>query len=380
MSTVSTAPPRIRRAARTIPLGPRRRRRRVGKGQAVAGWLFTAPQILLLVLFLVIPILMAAWVSVSDWTGQGSPFGSGVGFVGTRNYESILTQDGLAREDLMTSIRNNFYYVLLVVPIQTALALFMAVTLNRRRLAARGFFRTAFYFPSITSSVAISMIFMFLFAGNGVVNALVGKVGLHGPNWFNDPDGLIHLLLGAFGVNTAPAALANHGVLGLSWWDWLAGPSVAMVAIMALAVWTTAGGFMLLFVAALQGIPGEIDEAALIDGANPWQRFRRVTVPMLRPTLFLVLTLGLIGTWQVFDQIYIISKGNPAKTTLTPAYLSYQNSFLNNAWGQGAAISFILFGIIVVLTIGQRLLLRDRDEARDRRRQRQLARAARRHG
>ena len=97
-----------------------------------------------------------------------------------------------------------------------------------------------------------------------------------------------------------------------------------------------------------------------MDGANGWQQFRKVTLPMLRPTLFLVLTLGLISTWQVFDQIYLITQGNPAGTTLTPAFLSYLTSFGNQQWGQGAAIAFILFAIIVVLTIVQRMIISER--------------------
>ena len=97
-----------------------------------------------------------------------------------------------------------------------------------------------------------------------------------------------------------------------------------------------------------------------MDGANAWQRFRRITLPMLRPALFLVLTLGLIATWQVFDQIFLMSQGNPASTTLTPAFLSYLTSFGNQQWGQGAAIAFILFAIIVVLTIAQRLIVAER--------------------
>ena len=162
-------------------------------------------------------------------------------------------------------------------------------------------------------------------------------------------------------TDSPPSMLADNGFGGLTWWDWLAGPSVAMCAIVALVIWTTAGTFMLMFLAALQDIPVEVEEAAEIDGANSWQRLRRITIPMLRPTLFLVLTLGLIGTWQVFDQIYIMSQGSPAKTTLTPAYLSYQSSFKDQDWGQGAAIAFILFIIIVVLTLAQRWLLRERD-------------------
>jgi multiple sugar transport system permease protein len=118
---------------------------------------------------------------------------------------------------------------------------------------------------------------------------------------------------------------------------------------------------MLLFIAALQAASGDVDEAARMDGASEWQRFWYVTLPMVKPTVFTVVTLGLIGTWQVFDQIYTGTKGGPAKTTLTPAYLSYTASFESQRWGQGAAIAFILFAIIVVMTIFQRILLREKD-------------------
>ncbi len=133
-----------------------------------------------------------------------------------------------------------------------------------------------------------------------------------------------------------------------------------MFALILLAVFTTSGTFMLLFIAALNNIGDEIEEAGMIDGANAWQRFRHLTLPMIRPTLFTVLTLGLIGTWQVFDQIYTGTQGGPAKTTVTPAYLSYQSAFVDQQWGQGAAIAFILFLIIVALTLLQRALLRSR--------------------
>ena len=115
-----------------------------------------------------------------------------------------------------------------------------------------------------------------------------------------------------------------------------------------------------MFLAALQNLPVQLDEAGMIDGATRWQRFRHITLPQLRPTLFLVLTLGLIATWQVFDQIYVMSQGNPAKTTLTPAFLSYRTAFRDFDYGSGAAISFVLFLLIVVLTLFQRWVMRER--------------------
>ncbi|MEY9852083.1 multiple sugar transport system permease protein [Leifsonia sp. EB41] len=344
----------------------RSRRSGIRRGEAASGWLFTAPVILLLGVFLVIPVLMALWVSFSDWGGRGSPFASDVNFVGLKNYSTLLAGGGLAESDFGTALKNNAWYVVLVVPVQTAVALFLAVLVNRAILRGRGFFRTAFYFPSVTSSVAITVLWLFLFSTSGAVNKVLSWFGINGPNWFNDPSGIIHNFLGLFGVTTGPAALTQNTLLGVSWWDWLGGPSVAMTAYMIMAVFTTSGTFMLLFIAALQNLGGDITEAAMMDGANGWQRFWRITLPQLRPTLFTVLTLGLIGCWQVFDQIYTGSKGAPSKTTLTPAYLSYQTSFTNQEWGQGAAIAFILFIIIVLFTIFQRWVLRERQVSKRR--------------
>lgn len=338
-----------------------RRRAGVNRGQTGAGWLFITPMLVILGLFLVLPIFMALWVSLSDWTGRGSPFAATTNYVGGENYAELLTGGGLAERDFGTSIRNNLYYVLLVVPTQTIISLLLAVLVNQRLLKARGFFRTAFYFPSVTSSVAITVVFLFLFSASGAVNRAVSYVGVNGPNWINDPRGLLHIILGAFGADSPPAALQEAPFLGVSWWNWLAGPSVTMTIYIIMAIFTTSGTFMLLYLAALQGISGDVHEATLVDGTNAWQRLRFVTVPMLRPTTFTVITLGLIGTWQVFDQIYTGTRGAPSKTTLTPAYLSYETSFNSQQWGQGAAIAFILFAIIVVLTLLQRIILRESD-------------------
>jgi multiple sugar transport system permease protein len=340
----------------------RRARRRGGirGNERVAGWLFVAPVVVILGLFLLLPILMALWVSLTGWNGQGSPFRSGVPFVGADNYTRLFTEEGLARRDFMTSVRNNLYYVAVVVPAQTVLALFLAVVVNNKMLRGRTFFRTAFFFPSVTSAVAISVLFLFMFANGGAVNAVLSAFGVDGPTWFSDSRGLLHIVYGLFGVDAPPPWMAGGGPFGLTWWDWLSGPSVAMVSIIALVVWTTSGTFMLMFLAALQSVPVSLEEAAMIDGATRWQRFRSVTLPSIKPTMFLVITLGLIGTWQVFDQIYVMSQGNPAKTTLTPAYLSYRTAFRDFEYGTGAAISFVLFLIIVLLTLLQRWLMRER--------------------
>ncbi len=423
--------------------------------QAGAGWLFLAPVIVILGLFLLLPIAMAVWVSFSDWNGNGSPFGANAHWVGLQNYRHLITEPGLDQNNFGTSIRNNFYYVLLVVPVQTAVSLFLAVVVNRR-VKGVGFFRTAFYFPSVTSSVAITVLFLFLFSTEGPINKFISYFGATGPAWFYDPDGLFHVILKQFGVHNPPGGLANgfflgvsywdwlagpsvamcvfivmavfttsgtfmllflfdpngpinkllsylgakgpawlydpdglfhvilaqfgvsqtnppHGLansffLGVSYWDWLAGPSVAMCVFIIMAVFTTSGTFMLLFLAALQNIDESVNEAAGLDGASEWKKFRYITAPMIRPTIFTVVTLGLIGTWQIFDQIYVGTKGSPLNTTLTPAFLSFNFSFNSNEWGVGAALAFILFGIIVFFTVVTRLLTRNPDHVPRRRR------------
>lgn len=370
MSVVRTAPQAKATSYELDTAGRRPRKRPKGFGERNAtGWLFVSPTLLVLGVFLVVPILMALWVSFSDWNGRGSPFAATVGFVGLDNYARLLIEDGLTRQDFMTSLRNNFYYVLLVVPAQTVFALFLATVLNNQLLKAKGFFRTAFYFPSVTSSVAISLVFLFLFTGTGAVNTMLGFFGIDGPTWFADARGLLHLLgdaAGLWDVSSPPESLTSASILGLSAWQWLAGPSVALSVIIILVVWTTTGTFLLLFLAALQDVPVEVEEAALVDGANRWERFRAVTLPHLRPTVFLVVMLGIIGTWQVFDQVYVMTQGGPSKTTLTPAYLSYSYAFESQQWGVAAAMAFLLFLLITVLTVVQRWLFRDKDAAAQR--------------
>ncbi|MFF8913100.1 carbohydrate ABC transporter permease [Streptomyces sp. NPDC015032] len=340
------------------------RARRAGlRGEGAWGWLFVSPMVLVLGLFMVLPILMALWVSLLHWDGQSNPFSGQADFVGLDNYRALLTQDGLDRTLFATSLRNNAYYVLLTVPLQTVLALGLALIVNQRLLRGRGALRTTFFFPSITSAIAVSTVFLFLFQGSGAVNSMLSWIGVKGPNWFADSRGVLSLALGGLGIvdpDHPTGLLADHSTLGLSWFEWLSGPSVAMCTLILLAVWTTSGSFMLIFLAALQNIPRELEESAAMEGVNRRQMLRHVTLPALRPVLFLVLTLGLISTWQVFDQVYVMGQGAPGNTTLTPAFLSYSAGFDNADFGQGSAIAFILLALILVLTAFQRWALRER--------------------
>jgi multiple sugar transport system permease protein len=334
----------------------KRRRSAAKRGQNLYGWIFVSPALAILVIFLVVPIILALYISFTNWSGITSPFASAVHFVGLKNYKTILTVPGLAQQNFGTAVRNNFYYVIFVVPLQTALALWLAVLVNNKFLKGKGFFRTAFYFPSVTSSIAITTVFIFLFSGTGAVNRALSLFGIKGPDWIYDQNGIITTVLSSLGVHNPPS-WANFQILGLSLWNWFAGPSFGMCVIIILAIWTTSGTFMLFFLAALQNISEEAEEASEIDGATAWQSFRYVTLPMLRPVVLLVATLGFIGTWQVFDQSFLTGPNNP--TMVTPAFLAYQVSFSDFAFGEGAAIAFMLFGLIVVLTLLQRKFVKE---------------------
>jgi len=324
--------------------------------RAIAGWLFMSPTMIIFGIFIIVPILFAIYFSLTDWNGISPP--RDAQFIGLENYQALLAGGGIRQADFFKALKNTTYFALGVVPAQTIISLLLAVIVNQAWLRFKGFFRTTYYFPSITSSIAISLMFLFFYQRSGLVNQVLSAAtfGKWEPvAWMADPRGLFHIILEAVGVTirTAPEFVRSE-VLGLTLWDWISGPSVALMAIMFMNTWTTVGTMMVIFLAALQSVPGYVYEAAQLDGASAWRQFRSITLPLLRPTLFFVITLGLIGTYQVFDQIYVMSSGGPAKTTLTVAYLVYQNGFANSDMGMAAAIAILLFIIIFTLTMIQR--------------------------
>ena len=199
------------------PGGRRRRRSGLHRGENLFGWLFVSPSLTLLLLFLVAPIILALYISFTNWSGLTSPTSSAVKWVGLENYRTILTKPGLYQSDFGAAVRNNFYFVIFTVPLQTIFALWLAVLVNNKFLRAKGFFRTAFYFPSITSSIAITTIFIFLFQGTGVVNTILGWFGITGPNWLYNQQGIFWSFLSIFGVNGRARMGAAHvpGDIGL---------------------------------------------------------------------------------------------------------------------------------------------------------------------
>jgi multiple sugar transport system permease protein len=330
----------------------------------IAGWLFMSPTLIILGIFMLLPMLFALYFSFTDWNGISPP--GEANWIGLANFQEVLLEDGIRRADFFKALKNTTYFALGVVPLQTAISLFLAVVVNQRRLRLKDFFRTSYYLPAITSSIAVSMLFLFLYQKNGLINQVLGwlTLGAWDPiAWMSESAGLFHIILGWFGITlrTGPEWLQTE-VLSLIIWDWISGPSIALMAIMFMNTWTTIGTMMVIFIAALQDVPTPVYEAAEMDGANAWQTFRKITVPLLRPTLFFVITLGLIGTFQVFDQVYVMSSGGPAKTTLTVAYLVYRNGFNNSQMGLAAAIALLLFIIIFTLTLTQRRITEGKKE------------------
>jgi multiple sugar transport system permease protein len=321
---------------------PNRRRRQ----NMIVGYLFLAPYLLITLMFTVGVIMFAFYISFTKYDIFSPPQ-----WIGLSNYAKAFR--GFydpAQKDFVQSLYNVFWYSLIVVIFQTSLAIGMAVLLNAP-MRAKQFFRTIFYAPSVTSSVVITLIFMWLYLKTGYINFFLTKlfavVGMEWQNinWLGDPRGLIQLIVQPFGVKIPSA----------QWY--LRGPSIAWMAIMFQNIFTTVPTFMLMFLAALQDIPASLYEAASIDGANGWQQFRKITLPLLRPIILLVVVLGTIGTFQVFDQVYMATKGGPLGTSLTPVFIIFREALGSMGpiqMGYAAALAFILALLIFFFTYLQR--------------------------
>jgi multiple sugar transport system permease protein len=276
--------------------------------ETVVGYAFVIVPMALFTLFFLYPMVYAIYISRYDWSVYGK-----IDYLGWKNY-SALWHDPIFRR----AIKNTLEYTAWVVPTQMALGLSMAVVVNQK-IRARGFFRSAFYFPSIASSAAITALALYILSSDGLLNKILGAVGLPGDTaWFYD-------------TNTA------------------------LPAITGLNAWTTSGTMMLFYLASLQAIPTDVYEAAAIDGAGTWRTFWRITFPLLKPGHFFVATVSIIGAMKVFDQNYIVSKGTggPAYATETVVLYLYQTAIRNIHFGLAAAMGVVLFAVIFTLTLLQ---------------------------
>jgi multiple sugar transport system permease protein len=299
-------------AQRAAPVLPRRSRflwqpRPGWFRETVVGYAFVLVPMGLFIIFFIYPMLYAVYISRYDW----SVFGK-VSFLGWKNYSNLWHDPIFHR-----AIKNTIEYTVWVVPVQMAMGLLMAVIVNQK-IRARGFFRAAFYFPSISSSAAITTLALYILASDGLLNRILGSVGLPQPTWFYDT-------------------------------------TTALPSITGLNAWTTSGTMMLFYLASLQAIPTDVYEAAALDGAGAWRTFWRITFPLLKPGHFFVAVVSITGAMKVFDQNYIVSKGTggPAYSTLSVVLYLYQVAIKDIHFGLAAAMGVVLFLVIFLLTLLQ---------------------------
>lgn len=275
-------------------------------GETIAAYLFILPSFLGFLVFLVIPILTSLGLSLYSWELLLPPK-----FIGPQNFVTLI-QDPLFRAVLL----NTAYYALGLVPLNIVISLGLAVWLNTR-LRGLTLYRLAFFLPVVTVTVAVALIWKWMYQPDvGLINVLLGWLHIRPPNWLGDP----------------------------TW---------AMPALILMSVWKGFGYNMVLFLAGLQGIPATIYEAALIDGASDWQRFWRITLPLLSPTMFFAVVMTVISSFQVFDQAYVMTGGGPANATNTIVLYIFQNGFQFFRMGYASAIAWVLFAVIFVITVLQ---------------------------
>ena len=254
--------------------------------------------------FFIYPLVYAIYISFFEWGILGKVKG-----VGTQNYHTLYDDQIFRR-----AVKNTIEYTVVVVPLEMALGLVMALVINAR-IRGRAFFRSALYFPSLVSSAAITAIAIYILNADGLLNKIVGGHR----SWFGDP-------------------------------------STALWSIVGLNAWTTAGTVMLFYLAALQSIPTDVYEASALDGTGTWRTFWRITFPLLKPAHFFVLVVFGIGALKVFDQAFIVSggTGGPVYSTYTAVLYIYNEAFKSSNFGVAASAGVVLFVAILLLTVIQR--------------------------
>jgi multiple sugar transport system permease protein len=275
-------------------------------------WLFVAPALAAIALFLFVPVFASLLLSFTDFDIYAVADLRRLRFVGVANYQTLLTEPLFWQ-----ALRNTLYYVAVGGPLSVAASLAAALLVNARLARFRPLFRTALFLPVVTTLVAIAVVWRYL---------------------YHPRVGLFNHLLAAFGV--API-------------DWLGDPAWAMPSIIIMSIWKNFGFNMVIFVAGLQAIPGRLYEAASLDGAGPWRQFRYVTIPMLAPTALFVAVMTMIGGFQLFAEPYVMTQGGPSNRTLSVVLLMFQEGFRFWNMGYAAAIAFVLFAILLAGTVLQ---------------------------
>lgn len=278
--------------------------RKLEKHQARMAYLFITPTILLFTVFTVIPVVMALYLSFTNYDVL-----SRNDWIGFDNYRRLI-EDSL----LWKTFRNVFFYSIIFVPLNILISLLLAILLSRSWRGVK-LFRTLNYLPTLTSAVAAATVWIWLLHPEfGLVNGLLSYVGITGPAWLSET-------------------------------------RTAMLSIIMLTLWQSVGSNMIIYLAGLQGVPDYLYESARLDGANKLDCFRYITWPQLRPTTFLVSTMAIIGALQLFDQAFVLTQGGPANMTKTPVYLIYQQGFNQLQMGYASAQAFVLAVAILIFSL-----------------------------
>ncbi|MFC3345527.1 carbohydrate ABC transporter permease [Paenibacillus abyssi] len=270
------------------------------------GFVFIFPQLVGLICFSLIPLILSFVLSMMNWDGFGERT-----FVGFENFAAQFKD-----EEFKIAVINTAYYTLLTVPTSIVLAILVAIGLNKVR--GKILYRLIYFMPNITMSVAVAVVFMWLF------NADFGLINLYLKEWF-----------------------------GIEGPRWLTDTRFVMPSIALLSIWMGLGFGMVMFLAGLQGISSTYYEAAQIDGANKWQQILHITLPLLSPTTFFVTIISIIGSFQVFDQSFVMTSGGPAKASYTMVFHIYETAFVDFTFGKSTSAAVILFLIILTLTLFQ---------------------------
>lgn len=278
----------------------------IARRDGLAGYLFIAPQLAGIILFVLIPLGLVLWYSLHEWNVLAGTFN----FKGPANYQKLLNDPALPEVLGATAL-----FSAGLVAMNMSLALLLAILVNQK-LKGIVVFRTLFFSPVVVSLVAWTIVWSFLLQANGGINGLLGVVGIEGPNWLRHP-------------------------------------TTAMISVIVVQVFKNVGLNMVLFLAALQGVPRELYEAARVDGASRFKQFRRITLPLISPTILLTSIITIVGSLQVFAQIAVLTQGGPGMSTTVLVYYLYQQAFQFHRFGYGATISILLFLIVAILTFAQ---------------------------
>ncbi len=324
----------------TAELGRVRTERRVTTRQwrrlreVSLGYTLLAPAFLLLVIFEFFPVFYGLYISSCDWRL------SCIRLVGADNYTRAFSDPQMWQSLLTTAT-----YSVISVPLQLGLGMFIAYLLFQK-IRGQGLFRVLFFMPYITSTVASAAVWGYLYSPDkGLINTVLKTLGLPTFRWLGEPTGIFALM--AQGLNfTLPS--------------WAEGPPLALIALLIYTTWVFVGYDVAIFLAGLGNIPSELYDAAKVDGASGWKLFRNVTVPLLSPTTFFLLILTVIGTFKAFNHIYVMTRGGPGDATRTASIYIFDQLLQPNRYGYSAALSFILFAAILLLTIVQNRLASSR--------------------